>query len=63
MENLLKDSPIDLAMEDFKGISKVHDWRNYVPDEIVDSWKNLTDREGKIIHYFCSERAENEAWD
>lgn len=62
MQELLNQTPNDLREEDFKDVSKVHDWRNYVPHEIRVNWINLTEREHKIIYLLCYERVDLEEW-
>jgi hypothetical protein len=52
-----------LLTEFFVNINKVHDWRNYVPDELKECWYELTDRERYIIYLLCEERATMEDWD
>ena len=42
---------------------KVHDWRNHVPDGIVELWDFL-DRDSKLVAFLMAlERAEAEEWD
>ncbi len=41
----------------------VHDWRNYVPDAIVELWSDL-DLSSRIICYVLSQQQANrEEWD
>lgn len=35
--------------QDFENSGEVHDWKNYVPDEIIECWNELTEREKKLI--------------
>lgn len=48
---------------DFQKISRCHDWRNYVPDELVEEWYTLSERERKIIFIMAVAQAEKEEWD
>lgn len=57
--DILNKSAIDV----FQNIQKVHDWRNYVPDELIEGWDILTDTEKSIIHSFAVKRAGSEIWD
>lgn len=41
----------------------LHDWRKYVPEEIIEIWNDLTDRERKIIFIMCEPIADREEWD
>jgi hypothetical protein len=47
----------------FDNIGKVHDWRNYVLQEIRNEWHNLTIRERWIIYTICLSISDNEEWD
>ena len=38
------------------------DWRNYVPDELLKSWKLLTIRDRMIIASVANVAASNEEW-
>lgn len=49
--------------QNFNDVSRVHDWRNYVPDEIKEVWDNLTERERKLIFIMCEPIADREEWD
>lgn len=49
--------------QDFEDIGRVHDWRNYVPKEIIEVWGSLTDRERKLIFIICEPIADAEYWD
>jgi hypothetical protein len=49
--------------QDFEDVGKVHDWRNYAPEEIVNVWDKLTDREKKLIFIMCETMADREEWD
>jgi hypothetical protein len=42
---------------------KIHDWKNYVPDEFIKDWSNLTLQEQKIIFIFAEKEADAEQWD
>jgi hypothetical protein len=43
--------------------SRVHDWRNHVPQAIIDIWDELTEREQKLIAITAERGADNEYWD
>lgn len=58
--NGIKSELHDVA---FDNISKVHDWRNYVPENLRPLWKELPFTEKQLIYYFCKEKAEQEVWD
>jgi len=58
-------APVGLKLEDadFTKIGRVHDWRNYVPEELQKDWNQLTERERQIIFVMADERASAEDWD
>jgi len=47
----------------FDKVGKVHDWRNYVPEEYKNDWEQLTTRERMIIINLCQIQADKEDWD
>jgi len=53
----------DLSEVDFSAKSRVHDWRNYVSDELIMIWKSLTERERYFIYVMAQDRADLEDWD
>jgi len=48
---------------DFSKVGRVHDWRNYVPDKLKEDWKDLTERERKLVFIIAVEGASREDWD
>lgn len=51
-----------LQKPEFEKATKVHDWRNYVPDEFEKEWDNLTLREKQIIFVLADKQAFEEEW-
>lgn len=49
--------------ESFENISKVHDWRNYIPDEIKEIWNDLTLREKQLLFIMAEQQADKEEWE
>lgn len=47
----------------FEETGKVHDWRNYIPDEFIEEWEQLTLREKQIIYILAEKQASNEEWE
>lgn len=47
---------------DFEKASKVHDWKNHVPEELIPVWNDLTERERKIIFIMAESSATAEIW-
>lgn len=54
---------IDVNNPEFEKKTKTHDWRNYVPDEWVKGWGNLSLRERQIIAVMAELQADKEYWD
>lgn len=52
-----------LRKEDFDGIRKVHDWRNYVDDELMERWEDVPDWIKLCIWRQAERQAESEDWD
>lgn len=53
----------DLSDDTFERTSKVHDWRNYVPEVIQDIWKELNEKERLLVVVMAEEPANAEEWD
>lgn len=62
--NLFKEftKHMNLDNPEFENRTKIHDWRNYVPDEWVKEWSSLTEREKMIIVVMAETQADNEEW-
>ena len=67
-----KPSNLDLYLEtqsewigdlDFEDNSRVHNWRNYVPSAIKESWGDLSKQEKLLIAIVAQEAADKEEWD
>lgn len=59
LEHVLKE----LDSPEWNMRSKYHDWKGYVPGELMDCWNELTKREKIIIAYIAYQQAEKEEWD
>lgn len=47
----------------FDKARRVHDWRNYIPDEIREVWSSMT-VESRVVTYILAEKQANaEDWD
>ncbi len=42
---------------------RIHNWRNYVPDEIVKRWNELSRQDKLLVAWMCEEKASSEEWD
>jgi len=48
---------------DFVRTHRCHDWRNYIPDELQTSWKDLS-YEARVVAYLVAKpHADRENWD
>jgi hypothetical protein len=66
--NLFQDYTSELSMinienPDFENTTRVHDWRNYVPNDWQNNWEQFTDRERKIVAVMAQVQADKEEWD
>jgi hypothetical protein len=52
-----------LEAADFSKKERVHDWRNYVPDEIMNEWANLPFIAKQAIYLMAESKAVNEEWE
>lgn len=48
---------------DWGNIGRVHDWRNYISQELAQIWQTLTDEQKILIAQNADEQASNEDWD
>lgn len=48
---------------DFTNTSKVHDWKNYVPQALVNVWGQLGIDARLAIYLIAEENAMSEAWE
>lgn len=53
----------DLNDPRFDMTNKCHDWRNYVPEEIIKIWEDLSAREKLIVAAMAEQRSDTEVWD
>lgn len=47
---------------DFSKTDKVYDWRNHVPEELIEIWDTLTEGEKKVIYIMAERLASKEEW-
>ena len=47
----------------FENIQKCHDWRNHVPTEVADVWKDLSQLERALVALVADHAASSEDWD
>lgn len=62
MEERLRP-PYDWQQPKWGEVNRVHNWRNYAPDDLKEEWPNLSGRQRMIIAACLDEMAGNEHWD
>lgn len=50
-----------IALKEREG--RVHNWCNYIPDEIIEAWGELTNKERWLLQQTAEVSASNEEWD
>ena len=48
---------------DWDGAGKVHDWRNYISDELMAAWFTFTPEQKRLISENADTIASREEWD
>lgn len=48
---------------DWKKWNKIHNWKNYVPQEFKEIWGELSVDAKACIKYICEQQADKEEWD
>lgn len=48
---------------DWDGATKVHEWRNHVPDELKKMWFELSTEARVVLYYMAEKLASAEEWD
>lgn len=48
---------------DWGNCHKCHDWKNYVQNDYVDGWEDLSLETRLAIYHHCEEQARKEEWD
>lgn len=59
----MTDFPYDALEPDWDEYNKVHEWKNYVSDDLKKIWSNLPEYVRKIIAQNFQEIADKEEWD
>lgn len=55
--------PADANSPNWDSASKVHDWMNYINDELREAWPSFTEEQQRIIAANAQEIADQEQWD
>jgi|GEM_PF-2148254 len=53
----------DWKSPNWENARRIHDWRNYISEEIRDMWSTFTDGQKKALAISAEERAGCEIWD
>ena len=53
----------DWKNPDWNAKTRVHDWRNYISQALMDMWQDFTDKQKAAIAANAAEIADNEEWD
>lgn len=56
-------SPKDYIDPDWKSAGRVHDWRNYISDEVRAMWSTFTDAQKAALARMAEVTADNEEWE
>lgn len=56
-------SPPPSATEDFTKLTRVHDWRNYVPECLRKAWPDLLEETRMAVALVCDDVASDEEWE
>lgn len=56
-------TPHDWSTPDFANAGRVHEWKNYVSEEIRAMWSSFPDHLKQALARQAEERAECEEWD
>jgi len=63
--NTIRNPPpnVDLDNPEFDNAGMVHDWRNYVPYQVVNQWARLSKEERAVVVFMAQKVANEEEWD
>jgi hypothetical protein len=59
----MDDTPPDWAAPDWSNTGRVHDWKNYITDEVREMWNTFTDAQKQAIARQADKTASSEYWD
>lgn len=55
--------PDDFECPDWDRVSRVHDWKNYINDDLRKAWSSFSIEQRRIIANNADEIASRENWD
>jgi hypothetical protein len=53
----------DVCNPCWESAGRVHDWRNYISDEVKELWDSFTDVQRRAIQRQAQQQADDEEWD
>jgi hypothetical protein len=56
-------TPSDYLAPQWDKYDRVHNWRNYVSDEVQAAWDSFTAAQKAMIARLCEKQAHSEDWD
>jgi hypothetical protein len=56
------NAPIDWKHPEWDVQERVHNWRNYVSEQLQNHWENMTDATKQIVAANLQNVADNEDW-
>lgn len=56
-------APLDFIDPNWKNTQRVHDWKNYISEELQAAWNTFTLYQKSIIAANAQEQASGEDWD
>ncbi len=62
LKNRIKQIPSDFKNPEWNEKYRVHNWRNYVTDEVKNEWGNFTKKQKKILSDNFQGIADTEDW-
>lgn len=60
---MLKSRPTDFLSPDWRACRRCHEWKNYVPADLVPLWPTLTPEVRAILASDYQRQADSEEWD
>lgn len=57
------DAPSDYSDPDWSNTSKVHDWKNYIIEELQNCWESFNPKQRLLIATNAQKIADNEEWE
>ncbi len=59
----IADTPSDWQSPEWDEEDKVHNWRNYISEEVQEMWDTFTDVQKQALARQAQSEADNEDWD